>query len=38
MPNAWHEPLPEAEARDERTLEAVDSSALFGPRRETVPY
>jgi hypothetical protein len=31
-PNARHEPLPEAGARDERTLEAVGSMPLFGQR------
>ena len=29
-PNAWPELLPEADARDERTLEAVSSRPLFG--------
>ena len=32
MPNARHEPLPEAGATEERTLEAVGSMPLFGPR------
>jgi hypothetical protein len=32
-PNAGPQPLPEAEARDERRLEAVGCRRLFGPHR-----
>jgi hypothetical protein len=37
LPNARHEPLPEAGARYERTLEAVGSVPLFGAECPAVP-
>src|SRR5262245_43932221 len=36
MPNAAPQPLPEADARDERTLEAVGCRRLFG--RAAAPH